>query len=512
MRRVALVLVFLLGVQAQAEAQVANPADTLCTSPAPPGVLQYVINLVTGSGQGSNRYKTQDDVEIVFENKNPFLFDYQFKIKEEALPEPGLESFFKLFSASTTPALAALPSATARGISDASENLEFDCQQALQSEEVKKLSSQEKQLLEDYASLTAQTKEISKIFNELKGEIDVQEKKLRDPAAACPSVVGAASQIVAAIQKRFDPAASGNLNERITQLEKGLAELAKSIERQSLSIDAAHEILKGSECSRATIQKAVGGFETTLDLLKKSLDSKDPKGLRQALPDFQTAAKEAQDKAKGISEVLQSSQNFRETRQVGNYDEITLVTITVDRKKKDETAFPSSPYIVKKLRFGGRQRFVLAAGAAFSSLDQIHHGIVQGVELDANGDVVLVNGAPNVTRVVGIEEESSQRVSPLIMLHTRLFEGSSWNSGYHFSFGFAGSTANNGIELEYLIGPSLSFAEERFFLTFGLYNGRTEELRKGFFIGRQVPALITSAPIVKGRDWDFGFAASFKFR
>lgn len=511
MRSVALALMLLLGVQAQAGAQDPNPADKLCTIPPPPnGVFQYIIDLTDGSTQGKNRYKVEDEVEIVFENKNPFLFDYRFTIKEEALPEPDLATFFRLFNTSPSAALvAAIPNTS---VSDASLDIELDCQEVL-SAEVQKLTSQEDKLLKAQEALKTQSEEIAKVFSELKGEIDVQEKKLQDTATPCRPLVEAASAIVAAVDKRFGAAAQDNLGQKVTQFEKGVAELAKSIEQQSASIDDARKLLKEADCPRTIIQERLGGFATTLELLEKNLDSKDPKGLRKTLADFQTAAKEAQDKAKGISEVLLREQNFRETRQVGNYDEITIVTITMERKKKEETAFPATPYLEpKKLRFGGRQRFALAAGAAFSPLDQIQHGIVQGVELNEQGEVVLVNGMPNFTRVVGVSEDSGQRVSPLILLHTRLFEGSSWNSGYHFSFGFAGNTANNGLELEYLIGPSISFAEERFFLTFGLYNGRTEELRQGFFIGKPVPALITSAPVVKARDWDFGFAASFKFR
>jgi hypothetical protein len=85
-------------------------------------------------------------------------------------------------------------------------------------------------------------------------------------------------------------------------------------------------------------------------------------------------------------------------------------------------------------------------------------------------------------------------------------------SGFHASFGFAGNTANNGVNLEYFLGPSISFAEERFFLTLGAYNGRTEKLQKGFFVGRGLPTAITDVPVTRGRSWGLGLAVTVRFQ
>ena len=77
MRKAACTLLFLLLVRADAYAQP-TPAS-LCTTPKPPAnAQQYIIDLANASASGKTRYRTQDEVQIVFANKNPFLFDYRF--------------------------------------------------------------------------------------------------------------------------------------------------------------------------------------------------------------------------------------------------------------------------------------------------------------------------------------------------------------------------------------------------------------------------------------------------
>lgn len=485
MRRTVLVFFILCYSWSQAFAQAPDPVAGLCTPPTPgPGVLKYSIDLTNGATQGNSRYRTEDEVQIVLEHKNPFLFEYRSKIEEQAIPEPALALFFKVFSTSPTATLlsAVAPApGTGHDLSDSSGNPR--CASA---------TSKAETLRKDYESVRQQGVDIVTLMRDLKAAIELDEGKLKDASIHCRELVGAASEIVSLIQKGFDESTAGSLEQKLKQF--GVAYQALETERASLA--PAIEALRGASpaCSAVAVFDEVQNNKMALDQLAK---------------DFEAATNEAKAAVKVISAALQSPQNFYEIRQVGNYDEITVVTVTVERKAKGDAAFPSLPYIVKKLRFGGRQRFALSAGASFSPLETRTFKVVQGIALDASGNPVTPE---NVTRIVGLDEDSSQRVSPLIILHTRIAEGSKWNSGYHFSFGFAGATANNGLNLEYLIGPSISFAEERFFLTFGAYNGRTEQLQKGFFIGKPIPASVPDVPVVRGRSWDWGFAATYKFR
>jgi hypothetical protein len=190
---------------------------------------------------------------------------------------------------------------------------------------------------------------------------------------------------------------------------------------------------------------------------------------------------------------------------VGDYDVSHEVTITVDRREKKVAGTAFANYLKKKLHFGGRQRFALGAGAAFTPLDKETYHIIQGVTTDSQG-------APQARRVVGLKDDAGERVTPLIMFHTRIFESTSWISGWHLSFGFAGATGDNGVNLEYLTGLSVSFAEERFFLTLGAYNGRTEKLQDGYALNTVLPSTVTEVPVARDRDWDVGFALTVRFQ
>jgi hypothetical protein len=491
MRRVALVLVVLVGCQIRAEAQVAAPVATLCTPEPPgPGVFRYAVDLATKRTTGKRHYQAEDEVQIVFTNKNIFLFDYNITVKEVPIPEPGLETFFKVFNTSPTAALLAAvktPGEKSGGTPPPK------CINALM--DLENLRTQ-------YNDLKRQANEITLKFKELKDGAD-PEQRFRSEMT-CPEMVQVASEIVSLVDSSLDESRAGSLGQKLKLFGEALKKYQDAIEQQSATEAAFRAMLTQAGCPPLIVQLGVEDFKTLL----QSVDPNNDKGLRKVSADFASAAQDARTASKKISDALKDPLNFFEV-DFKDFGLPNNIDIAVERKRKSDTKF--APYFNTTL-FGGRQRFALAAGVAFTSLDMKTYKSVQGFELDSSGNLVMNNGQPNLTRVVGRDEDSSERVTPLIMLHTRVSEGNSWNSGYHLSFGFAGNLAGNGVNLEYLIGPSISFAEERFFITFGAYNGRTERLQKGFFPGRALPNTITDVPVTRGRTWDWGFAATYKFQ
>jgi len=514
MKRAACTLVLLLVAQAQAHSEP-TPAS-LCTKPTPPAnAQQYTIDLANASALGKTRYGTRDEVQIVFTNKNPFLFDYRFTLKEDVVTEPALEAFLRLFQTVPAPAIP-LPAAntTAPTAGAAAVDTPTPCDTALLNAE-RSLHQTETDLLSRFTDLKLRTERIALLFQQLKGTIDPQEKILNDPTQPCTALVQAAVTTSTAIDSALKPRVAGSLGEELEQFATKLGDFKVALGQ---GVGLPRTLLLGLRTVGCTASEIHGlddqlaKYDKTITVLQESLKAENPQGLAKAAADFDKAAKEAQAKSKGIADVLKRPENFQETRIVGDFDDVTIVTITAERKKREESTFPSSPYLVKKLRFGGRARFALAAGAAFSTLNQTDFGAIQGVERTPEGEPILTDNKPNLTRVVGIKDEADQRVTPMIALHTRIAEGKGVVSGYHATFGFAGNVANNGVNLEYLAGVSLSFAEERFFITLGAYNGRVEELQKGFYEGLALPAAITEDPVIRGRDWDFGFALTYKFR
>jgi hypothetical protein len=511
MRRLVLSLVGLFVFGSHTVAQAApgpDPVATLCVPPAlTKPLIPYEIDLATATPGTRVHYSTSNQVQIVFINKNPFLFDYRIKIEEKALPEPDLAAFFKLVNASSTaPLLTNLNSLLPNNAMPPLKQVELPNCKTAGSMAITALSGELGKLVDLYTSLKQQAETSAASLAAWQKGITAKEEKLKDANAGCEALVRSATDVTGAIDEWLDESRPG-FGQTLKSFKAGLDSLKMGVSAFEVSIAAQQIVLKQQMCLDATIVIIVAPFKDKLKSLQDQLDPKNEQGLQKAAANFDAAVKELSSKHDDIAAVLKDPRNFQEVRTVGDYDEITLVTITVDRKKREEKDFPSSAFLTQKLRFGGRQRFALAMGAAFSGIDTTSFKVVQGLPLNQDG---TPNGT-TAARVVAIDEQSNQRLSPLVMLHTRLYDGTS-SIGFHFSLGFAGSTGNNGVNLEYLVGPSISFGEERFFLTFGAYNGRTQRLQNGFWVGKALPDSVPDVPVIKGRSWDWGVAATYKVR
>jgi hypothetical protein len=71
---------------------------------------------------------------------------------------------------------------------------------------------------------------------------------------------------------------------------------------------------------------------------------------------------------------------------------------------------------------------------------------------------------------------------------------------------------NKGSNAEYLIGPSVSFAEDRTFLTVGLYGGQVQKLQAQLHPGGAIPKELAEIPVRKNTHWKLGVAMSWKIR
>lgn len=503
MRRIVLAGVVLFGFGSQAFGQAAPDVATLCP-PAPTKGEVYEIDLATATAGTKVHYRPSDQVKVIFRNKNPFLFDYRIKIEEKALPEPDLAALFKLLNASgTIPVVTAINPLISSSAVPPGEPA--TCIPAM-SRARTALTQEQDAALRIYAGVKQQAEANVALLDALQKSVTSKEEKLKDASAQCESLASSAIDLVKTIEDGLDETKPG-AGQALKSFKAEFERLQKEVSAFDVLIAAQRIVLDQQGCRAGTIDEVVKPFATTLGLLKESLDPKNEKGIQKVATDLATAVKDLNTKRETVAGVLKNPRNFQEIQTIGDYDEITLVTITVDRKKREEKDYPSSPFLTKKLRFGGRQRFALAMGAAFSGIDTATFKAVQGLPLNQDGTPAGTDAA----RIVAVDDQSNQRISPLVVLHTRLSDRTSW-IGFHFSLGFAGSTGGNGVNLEYLVGPSLSFAEERFFLTFGVYNGRTQRLQDGFWVGRKLPDTIPDAPIVKGRSWDWGVAATYKLR
>lgn len=153
----------------------------------------------------------------------------------------------------------------------------------------------------------------------------------------------------------------------------------------------------------------------------------------------------------------------------------------------------------------GRPRFKLSGGLVYSPLPRRTFEKVTGFVIDAQGNPT---GKGDAT-VVGFDQNSSRRLLPMVFLNSRLLDYAP--GSLYFSFGISAKHDDN-VDLEYLIGPSLSFLNDRALFTFGAYGGMTQNLVSDVRIGQEIPDSIGDAKFFrKSMTWKPGFSFSYNF-
>jgi hypothetical protein len=209
------------------------------------------------------------------------------------------------------------------------------------------------------------------------------------------------------------------------------------------------------------------------------------------------------DTAKNISTILSTKNAFYSVYEKGDFDGPTNVRVKVETKNKAKADSEFVTLIEARINFGGGPRFALAGGFVFSNLEKPEYQRVPAV----------INGATD--HIVGLKENSNSRILPILMLHARLFSRPNWNyvSGLHMSLGLTAQPNNEGTDPEFLIGPSISFIEERLFFTFGGYAGRKQELEGNLILGQKIPeGFGDELPVSKHYVWKPGFAITYKIK
>lgn len=153
----------------------------------------------------------------------------------------------------------------------------------------------------------------------------------------------------------------------------------------------------------------------------------------------------------------------------------------------------------------GRPRFMLSGGLVYSPLPRRTFDRVRGFVLDAEGNPTGKGDA----NVIGFKQNSPRRLLPMVFLNSRLLD---YNQGsVYFTFGVTGKKDDN-IDLEYLIGPSVSLLNDRALFTFGAYGGLTQNLVNDVQVGDAVPDTLGDAKFFRKRiTWKPGFSFSYSF-
>jgi hypothetical protein len=473
---------------------VARDDDDSCGKNCEPkeGKNDLVIDARTGAPKEGAKMKfgLHDTARIVITNKNPFRYQYQVKIKATPIAEPAIAAFFGNFT------FPAVDVDKAKDATKASGN-ELAPLAACTDKAVAELNKDKDRLAaQDDGSVDGSLRNLYEGNDGkggIKGEYDKRaakfkaaQEKLYDGNATCADDLCKTATDISSTLQSYKPDLEG-IGKSITRFRDHAVTLgddAEALLNNTKTPPGCRDRLKELVILASNYQKTADDFE---------------KGVATI-----TAGKKTFDEAvKTIDKVLHDPNAFSEVHSAGPFSSPNDVEITVERK--DLRAADSKFEQVgdaTKINFGGGARFAIAGGVVASPFETITYKRVPAI----------IDGRS--TTIIGAENSSNSRILPILMLHGRLFEmNNKYISGVHLSLGITAKPNDTGTNVEWLVGPSVSFIEERLFLTVGGYAGRRQVLEGNLTPGQELPAdFKEDIPVNNRLVWKPGFALTYKFK
>ncbi len=466
----------------------ANEASFCEIPPQQAGVSRITIDASTGRVTGASKYRLRDEAEILVFNKNPFVYSYKLDVHATTIEEPNIATFLGFVAPSITleePKPPAGDHATSL-IPRASVPKNVDCDTT----ELDRLQKIYDTLGTTRETLEADIKKLAAEHNNTAAAFTEAQTVLNNPHGTCAALV-TTSTVIRKTLDAFKPDYEA-VEKRIASIEARAQILLEDIN----SYEALHPLCKSK----------VDPFRDRAELLSKSA----PDTWRANLTKLKVAKEKLDTAAKTVGDVLdQGASAFIETYSVGSFTQPTNVAIKLSRKEVASKA-DFAPIVDRTVNFGGQARFSIGIGLASSAIDRTQYTRVQGFANDRLGNPVLQDNQPLFTTVVGTTERSSSRVSPMLMMHGRVID---WSvASLQLSLGLTAKNDNKGLDVEYLVGPTLGLIEDRLFFTVGAYAGRVQHLEGNLFVGAAVPKDLAEIPVRKDLNWHLGFALTFKAR
>lgn len=436
------------------------------------------------------RFKKNERVKVIIDNKNPYLYTYKYTSTAKPVQETAFGTFLPLLGGIVGELLSS--GDAPKQDATATVKLAGTCDDA-----VAALSQLEK----DMDTATSKAREIAPKIQRLKRETNALQKayesgrkQLRDGNKSRGELYCASNEF---LENTKDIVNRDNLDE-VSEATDALENDAKGFLARVESISANYP----KECLDAHFLYRTVVFANGLI----SVVDKNKEVIKKANSDLDSVDKTRE----SVMTVLRNRNSFFEEHVEGGFDSTMDVEVRLELTPLEKDIAAAGPYKLS-FKMGSAPFFSLSAGMVFSPLRKFEFDRIQGFERDEQGNLVLVNGKPNLTTVVGLKETSRTRITPIVFLNGRVHE---WNSGpidgLHISLGITAKNDNKGLDPEFLVGPSLSMLERKLFFTFGGYAGRQQKLTGGLFEGFAVPSTVTDLPIQKNDRWSFGFALSYQ--
>ncbi len=468
-----------------------QPACPACLpNIAPDETKDFIISAATGETNGKTRFKRNDRARIILINKNPFLYQYRVTLEERVIAEPAIGEFLS-FLPFVSEAINPKP-ARQGGEDTESDFTDSACNDPRVTEQFRLLSSLQTELSGTDLTLRREFSiNFEMPYNQTTNALEAATKILYSETASCQTLCDTATALRLDLQS-FDPNFS-DFNLRITTF-KFQAQTFQSKFNELIADPNFSEACRRSRNEQVKLWRALAvyylGSATKLE-----------KDLAKIIENQKNFA----NMIKNINDVLAQPNAFYEVYTRGEFSLPTDIDIKVERKNLvAENANFVTLLENQTINFGGGARFALAGGVVGSPFETFNF-----VRVPA-----LINGEK--TTIVGVDRSSSSRILPIVMLHGRLFDLSRTNyflDAIHLSLGVTAKSNDEGTNVEYLVGPSLSFLEGRMFMTFGGYGGRTQRLEGNLTVGAELPEDFTEElPVSQRFVWKPGFSLTYKIK
>ncbi len=175
--------------------------------------------------------------------------------------------------------------------------------------------------------------------------------------------------------------------------------------------------------------------------------------------------------------------------------------VAADKAKPaaDKTQEATTVVLEQPWYFGG-PRLIVSGGLASAFLRK--------QEFQRSNNIINGQSQP----VIGLKTDSSVRLSPMIFAHTRLWAPRHWSEATYATFGVTANSDTKGTDPEFLFGGSVSFAQQKFFLSAGAYVGKQQKLDGGLHVGDVIPSTLTGElPLTKSYHTGFALSLSYRF-
>jgi len=466
----------------------------LCNPQTSDDSRTITIDARTGLVKGERKYKKGQHAQVVIVHKNPYIRAYTTKIEETTVKETAIGTFIPLLSPFLADQITPTPKTddTDNKAIAAANNREANCPSSTDIHDLielkKDAEGQEVELVKNSNKLLKEHKPVAAAYTS-------GTEALSDPQASCNVLYCTSRNLRTQLEGRVSDASVKDVQDASDDMKSA----AKALKRRAESLRN-----KFPDCDSTSL----GDFSLIADgLLSKAAE------VDAALEKVRGDNKKFDAAVETIKKALDTPNSFSEVYDIPQDRATDVVNVTLSAKSLKgfggEVGDKSDDIAKVKVQFGDAPYFALSGGIAVSTLEKTEFQRVQGFATNRQGEVT----GTELTSIIGVKEDSSTRITPILMLHGRLYRPASESfgfSGLHWSLGITAKNDNKGTDIEYLVGPSASFLNDQLFLTVGGYAGKKQTLDGNLFPGAEVPKDLADIPIHKNYHWRLGFALTYK--